>query len=36
MAEKLISSSGGGFINLIRNCNKNKSDLAKQFEIIDE
>jgi len=36
MADKLISSSGGGFIKLIRNCNKKKSDLAKQFEIIND
>ena len=36
MAEKLISSSVGGFIRLIRSCNKNRSDLAKQFEIIEE
>ena len=34
MAEKLISSSVGGFITLIRRCNQNKSELAKQFEII--
>ena len=34
MAEKLISSSVGGFITLIRSCNQNKSELAKQFEII--
>jgi hypothetical protein len=36
MSDKLISSSVGGFIRLIRSCNQNKSDLAKQFEIIDE
>jgi hypothetical protein len=36
MAEKLISSSVGGFIRLIKDCNENKSDLAKQFEIIEE
>jgi len=36
MADKLISSSFGGFIRLIRSCNENKSDLAKQFEIIEE
>ena len=35
MSDKLISSSVGGFIRLIRACNKNKPDLAKQFEIID-
>uniref|UniRef100_A0A6C0E4S8 Uncharacterized protein n=1 Tax=viral metagenome TaxID=1070528 RepID=A0A6C0E4S8_9ZZZZ len=36
MSDKLISSSVGGFINLIKSCNKNKSELAKQFERIDE
>ena len=36
MSDKLISSSSGGFIRLIRNCNQNKHHLNKQFEIIDE
>ena len=33
MSDKLLSSSGGGFISLIRNCNKNKNELTKQFDI---
>jgi hypothetical protein len=36
MSDKLITSSKGGFIRLIRNCNQNKDHLNKQFEIIDE
>lgn len=36
MSDKLISSSCGGFIRLIRSCNENKSALSRQFEIIDE
>ena len=34
MPDKLLSSSAGGFIKLIRNCNKKKFELAKQFDII--
>jgi hypothetical protein len=35
MSDKLLSSSGGGFIKLIRACNTKKLELTKQFEIID-
>lgn len=35
MSDNLISSSIGGFIRLIRNCNQNKYNLNKQFELLD-
>jgi len=34
MSDKLLSSSPGGFIKLIRNCNKKRFELAKQFDIV--
>ena len=36
MSDKLLSSSNGGFIKLIRNCNKKRFELAKQFDIVIE
>ncbi len=36
MSDKLLSSSGGGFITLIRNCHTKRVELAKQFEIVIE
>ncbi len=36
MSDKLLSSSGGGFISLIRNCHTKRVELTKQFEIVIE
>ena len=34
MSDKLLSSSSGGFIRLILDCNKKKIELATQFDIV--